>query len=138
MREILVTFFLLAGAVFSLLGTIGITRMPDFLTRMQASTKAGTLGVVCLLAGVAVWFTDFGVTVRAGLVIVFLFATAPVAAHLLSRAAYIRGVPLWKGTIRDDLEGQYDIDSHALASKPRGVGPTDTEWLSDTLIDEPR
>jgi len=126
---------IVAGVAFSMLAAVGMLRMPDFLTRCQAAAKAGTLGVGCLLCAVAVWFEDFGVTVRAGLVVVFLVATAPVAAHLLSRAAYLRGVPMWKRTLRDDLEGQYDEVSHALSAK-RERASGRSEWLSDTLIDD--
>jgi multicomponent Na+:H+ antiporter subunit G len=37
------------------------------------------------------------------LVIAFLFLTAPVGAHVIARAAYAVGVPLWEGTITDEL-----------------------------------
>lgn len=117
LREIITSAFLLAGVVFGFLAGLGILRMPDFLTRIQASTKAGTLGVGCLVIAVAIWFGDFDVMVRAGLIVVFLFATAPVAAHLISRAAYFRGVPLWSGSVRDELRGKYDPHSHTLISR---------------------
>ena len=71
--------------------------------RMQASTKASTLGVGCLLLGAALHFQDLGVTTRAVLVIGFFFLTAPVGAHMIARAAYAVGVPLWEGTLVDEL-----------------------------------
>ena len=82
-------------------------RMPDVFNRMSASTKAATLGVGCTLMGVAFYFGDFATFIRASAIIVFLLLTAPVAAHLLGRAAYQDGVPLWEGTIFDDLRQHY-------------------------------
>jgi hypothetical protein len=51
-------------------------------------------------------------------VVVFIFVTAPVAAHMLGRAAYVSGVPLWEGTLSDDLKGRYHATTHSLASGP--------------------
>jgi len=131
-REIITSIFLLAGVGFTLLAAVGIVRMPDLLTRIQASTKAGTLGVGCLVLAVAIWFGEFGVSVRAGLIVIFLFGTAPVAAHLISRAAYVRGVPLWSGSVRDDLRGLYDPASHALSSRTA----KESDPLNDSLGNE--
>jgi multicomponent Na+:H+ antiporter subunit G len=96
MIEVVCAALLIIGALFLLLAAIGITRMPDLLMRMQTATKASTLGVGCMLLAVAVYFHDFGVAMRALLVIVFFFITAPVAAHMIGRAAYFVGVPLWE------------------------------------------
>ncbi len=102
-REWLVLGLLVAGALFLLLAAVGVVRMPDLYTRMQAATKATTLGVGCMLSAVAVYFDDFGVTVRALLVVAFIFLTAPVAAHMIGRAAFTIGVPFWRGTKLDEM-----------------------------------
>jgi multicomponent Na+:H+ antiporter subunit G len=102
-REWLVLVLLSAGALFLLLAAVGVVRMPDLYTRMQAATKAATLGAGCTLLAVAVYFDDFGVTVRALLVIAFIFLTAPVAAHMIGRAAFNIGVPFWRGTNLDEM-----------------------------------
>jgi multicomponent Na+:H+ antiporter subunit G len=93
----------LVGAGFGLLAAVGVVRMPDLYTRMQSATKAGTLGVACVVLGAAVHFRTASAAVEAALVILFLFATAPIASHLIARAAYHVGVPLWSQTFRDDL-----------------------------------
>lgn len=93
----------LVGGAFMLLAGVGIVRLPDLFTRMQAATKGATLGAGCLLLAVAVHFRSTDVAARAVLVILFVFLTAPVAAHLIARAAYAVGVPLWKGTVVDEL-----------------------------------
>lgn len=108
--------FMFIGAAFLLLAAVGIFRFPDLYSRMQAATKGATLGIAAMLLGVAIYFDELGVTTRALLVIVFFFLTAPVAAHMLGRAAYILGVPLWEGTIGDELKGHYDFHTHVLRS----------------------
>lgn len=95
------------GAFFMLVAGVGLVRMPDVYLRMSASTKAATLGVGCTLLAVAVYFGDFTTAIRALAIIFFLLITAPVAAHLLGRAAYKDSAPLWKGTVLDELEPYY-------------------------------
>lgn len=103
MREVITSALIVLGGAFMLLASVGVVRMPDLFMRMQAATKAATLGAGCMLLAVAVHFDDLGVTTRALLVIAFVFLTAPVAAHVIARAAYSVGTPLWEGTIRDEL-----------------------------------
>ncbi|GAA4562183.1 monovalent cation/H(+) antiporter subunit G [Micromonospora coerulea] len=82
---------LTAGALLSLAAGIGVLRFPDVLDRMHAATKPQVLGVLLLLAGVALRLrtaSDVGMLV---LVAVFQLATAPVAAQMVGRAAYRSG-----------------------------------------------
>jgi multicomponent Na+:H+ antiporter subunit G len=126
-RDAITIALLFSGALFCLLGAVGIVRMPDLFTRLQASTKAGALGITLIMAAVGVHFAELQVTVHAVLVVAFFFLTAPIAAHMIARAAYFVKVPLWKNTTLDELEGMYDPDSHTVASpgEPRhdGSGP---------------
>lgn len=103
MQLFISTLLITIGSLFILLAGVGLVRMPDLFLRMSASTKAATLGVGTTLLGVAVYFNDFATFIRAGAIIVFLLLTAPVAAHLIGRAAYQDGVPLWEKTEFDDL-----------------------------------
>ncbi|GIK18584.1 MAG: cation:proton antiporter [Phycisphaerales bacterium] len=103
MNNAIVAVMLVVGAIFGLLGAVGVVRMPDLFTRLQASTKAGTLGVLFLVVAAAVHFGEMGVAVRALLVVAFLFLTAPVAAHVICRAAYSVRTPLWERTGIDEL-----------------------------------
>jgi multicomponent Na+:H+ antiporter subunit G len=85
-------FLVLLGALFFLVAAVGVHRLPDALTRMHATSKATTLGVLLVLVGTAVVLHPArGVTM---LVMVGLFqiVTAPIAAHLVGRATY-RGAP---------------------------------------------
>jgi len=106
------------GSLFMLLAAVGILRLPDLFMRMQAATKSSTLGIACMLLAVAVHFGQLGITTLALLIIAFFFLTAPVATHMVARAAYLVGVPLWQGTVMDDLRGCYDVETHSLASRP--------------------
>ena len=56
-----------------------------------------------MLAATAVYFNDLQVTTRVLATIAFLLLTAPVAAHMIARAAYRQRIPLWSGTVRDEL-----------------------------------
>jgi multicomponent Na+:H+ antiporter subunit G len=76
--------------------------MPDLFTRMQAATKASTLGLGCLLAGTAVLLGDFASIVRAISIGLFVTLTSPVSNHVIARAAYLTRVPLWSGTLVDE------------------------------------
>lgn len=102
--EILVIAFTLLGSGFGVLAAIGVIRMPDLYTRMQSATKAGTLGVACVVLAAAIYFGTAATAAKAVIVVLFLFATAPIASHLIARAAYNSGVPLWQQTTRNDLE----------------------------------
>ena len=103
MSELIAALLVVAGGLFVFVAALGVLRLPDVLIRMHASTKAGTLGCGLILLAVAVGFGDGGVITRAVAGIVFLMLTAPVAAHMIGRAAYRTGVPLWHGTITDEL-----------------------------------
>ncbi len=86
----------LAGGVFALIAGLGILRLQDVLIRMHASTKAGTLASGLVLAAVALHFRDAEVTALAIMAVLFLLLTAPIAAHMIGRAALKLHVPLWR------------------------------------------
>ena len=103
MTEIATSILVVSGALFTFAAALGVLRLPDVLIRMHASTKAGTLGCGLILVAAAVHFGETGIVARAIAAIVFLMLTAPIAAHMIGRAAYRTGVPLWKGTVTDEL-----------------------------------
>lgn len=103
------------GAAFCVLAAIGMVRMPDLYTRMQAASKAATLGTACVIVAAAIYFGTTAIATRAFLTSLFLMATAPIAAHMIARAGYLTGVPLADETVIDELKGKYDPDTHDLA-----------------------
>jgi multicomponent Na+:H+ antiporter subunit G len=78
--------FMIFGAVFLALGGFGVFRMPDVFNRIQAGTKATTLGAFSLILGVGIANPDW--LVKAILIIVFIAITNPVGSSVLARAAY--------------------------------------------------
>lgn len=102
--EIITALLLVSGAFFSFVAGMGIVRLPDILMRMHASTKAGTLGTGLILLGLAVNFAEMAVTSRSIAAIVFLLITAPVAAHMIGRAAYRSGIHLTDRTVVDEYQ----------------------------------
>ena len=114
MIEIISGIVILSGSFFILISAIGLIKMPDLFTRMSATTKASTLGVGLVLIGTALFWQDIGISARAMIIITFLFLTAPVAAHVIGRAAYFDKVPMWENTRIDELKGKYDDETHDL------------------------
>ncbi|MFY9136603.1 Na+/H+ antiporter subunit G [Zwartia sp.] len=87
MLEIITSVCLLIGAFFTVVGSIGLVRLPEFFMRLHAPTKASTLGVGgILLASMAYAFKD-GLLIHELIITLFVFLTAPVSAQLLSQAA---------------------------------------------------
>jgi len=87
--ELVVSAFIIVGATFALIGSIGLARLPDFYSRLHGPTKATTLGVGALLIASVVHLSvaKSALTLHEVLITLFLFMTAPVSAHLLVRAA---------------------------------------------------
>jgi multicomponent Na+:H+ antiporter subunit G len=112
----------LAGAAFMFTAALGIARLPDLFTRMQAATKAATVGVVGMMCGVALAFFEVPVTVRSLLVSVFFLLTAPVGAHVIARSAHTRGVPLAPGTRVETRKWARDGGGRAARRLPDAGG----------------
>lgn len=114
MAQIIGTILMIFGVFFTFIAGIGLLRMPDLYLRMSAVTKASTLGLALILLGTAVYFGELATASRAVATIIFVFLTAPVSAHMIGRAAYSNGVPLWEGTKVDELHGRYDEPNQTL------------------------
>ena len=119
MIEFIGGVIIIIGAAFSLIAGIGLVRLPDLYVRMHAATNAGTLGAGLILIALALEAQQLEVAARAMAGLVFLLFTAPIAAHLLGRAGYIAGVPLWSQSCMDELEGKYDPETKELKGTPR-------------------
>ena len=104
--ELLAALLILFGAIVSVISAFGMIRLPDVYTRSHAATKSATLSVLSCLLGAFIyfWIHDGFVSIRLILGIVFVFITAPVAGHLVCRAAYRSRVPLAKGSGDDALK----------------------------------
>lgn len=96
--ELFMSACVLLGGFFAFVAGLGILRLPDVLIRMHATTKAGTLASGIIMLAVASGFGDAPTIARSVAIVVFLLVTAPVAAHMIGRAAFRSGVPLWGPT----------------------------------------
>lgn len=133
MIEIIIAVLATLGALFVLLAAVGLLRMPDTYLRISVTTKAATLGVGLLMVASMVYFDDSDVTSQAMVIILFIFLTAPVSAHLIGRASYFIGVRLWDRSVMDDLRGKYQKNSHVLKSK---IDDTPEDNIDHTKEDE--
>jgi len=90
--DALVAVLLVVGSVAALVGAWGLVRLPEFMQRLHAPTKAATLGAGCALAALALhfYFSDGVLSLRYLIPLGFIFITAPVSAHMLARAALAR------------------------------------------------
>jgi multicomponent K+:H+ antiporter subunit G len=111
MLEAALSLLILIGAAFTFIGSLGLVRLEDFYTRLHGPTKATTLGVGSLLIASMLHFSSQGngLSLHELLVTLFLFITAPVSAHLLSKAAL-------------------HLRLRSLASPPPLVDEADTRW----------
>jgi multicomponent Na+:H+ antiporter subunit G len=88
---------LLGGAFLAFAAGVGVLRFPDLLSRMHAGTKPQVLGLILVLAGLALRLRSGGAVWELLLVVVFQLLTAPVGAHMVGRAGYRTG------KVREDL-----------------------------------
>lgn len=98
-NEVIGWFLMVVGALFYVLAGIGLVRMPDVFNRIQAGTKATTLGTFSLVLGVGIYEPSW--IVKALLIIVFITLTNPIGSSVLARAAYLRKETLVEGTSGD-------------------------------------
>lgn len=95
-----IVLLVLAGLFFTLVSTTGVLRLPDVYSRAHTASQADTLGAGLTLAGVALALGWGTTTIKTVLLLVFVFATNPTAAHAISRAAHEEGIEPW--TADDD------------------------------------
>ena len=108
MTDILIKILSTLGAIFILIASFGIFKMPDFYSRLSITIKAATLGIGCILTAAVLYFSEFYVTTKAIAIIFFLIVTSPVAGYLIGKVAYLTGTKLWKNSIIDEMENDPD------------------------------
>ena len=119
--DLALSLLVLTGAALTLIGSLGLVRLPDFYTRLHGPTKATTLGVGSLLLASALYFSTRGAgfSLHEVLVTLFLFITAPVSAHLLAKAALHLELP-------------------SLAMPPRETPPVKGDDAAEGAIQDPQ
>lgn len=124
-QDILSYGFIFIGALFMLIAGIGIIRLPDFYIRMSAITKAGTIGIGFIALGISIHFNDIPIAGKSFVIVSFILLTSPVAAHIISRAAFHQKVPFWKKNLFDQLTDR--INRLKELEKTASSNPEDIE-----------
>jgi multicomponent Na+:H+ antiporter subunit G len=114
---LIATIAVLIGTAFSILGIIGLLRLPDVYTRMHATGKVATFGGVLLAVAAALVIP--GTWGKAAILIVLLVLAGPVISHAVGSAAYRLGIPM-KQAVRDDLAGKRIDRPPEPSSRPTG------------------
>lgn len=104
MAELIGSIIVLVGAFFLFSAGLGLLRMPDAYTRIQAGTKASTLGNILVLAGLGFYHPDWALKLL--IVAYFVLMTNPLASHALSRAAHAVRTPMTASTVADALRDE--------------------------------
>lgn len=88
LMEILITALLVMSGLFGLVGSVGLLKLPDPMTRLHAPTKATTLGIGGALIASMIYFWAFTNTVSFHelMITLFLFITAPITANFIAKA----------------------------------------------------
>jgi multicomponent K+:H+ antiporter subunit G len=102
--EAIVSALILVGAVFTLIGSLGLLRMPDFFMRLHGPSKATTIGIGSLLIASALFmsYRGGGLSLHEFMISLFIAITSPVGSHLLAKAARHRRLPGSEGWIEPD------------------------------------
>lgn len=109
--DVVGAILILLGSVFLLLGAIGIYRMPDLYNRLQAGTKATTLGAMSLIFGVGLMEPSW--LFKLVIIILFIAFANPLSSHALARASYRQG----KKPYYSDKEDEVRIDQYKKVVK---------------------
>ncbi|MBF52327.1 MAG: Na+/H+ antiporter subunit G [Confluentimicrobium sp.] len=112
--EILIAICLVIGALFGLVGSWGLVKLPDTMTRLHAPTKATTLGVGGVLIASMIYFWGFEghASFHELMITIFLFLTAPITANFIAKAYIHRHVtpPELPATGTDANWAGFDLD----------------------------
>jgi len=88
MIDLISKFLIVFGLFFFFVGTVGILRFPDALTRAHGAAKADTLGAVLCIMGLVLQAGFSPVTIKLILIVGFLWTANPTATHMIAKAIY--------------------------------------------------
>lgn len=104
------------GILFNALGVVGLLRLPDVYSRLHATSKVATLGLIGLLIGVILIMGQEAI-LRAIALGVFMLITAPMAGHVIAAGAHQAGVPM-VNAVRDDMDAEFAQSGQQTSSSP--------------------
>jgi multicomponent Na+:H+ antiporter subunit G len=117
--DILSWALIAAGGFFTVVGMVGLVRMPELFTRMHAASVTDTLGAGFLLFGMMLQGGFSLVTLKLVFILLLLIFTGPVVTHALAQAALHEDIkPLLAEDRRDRMTSQPVRDDGRPQSKP--------------------
>lgn len=128
--EIIVSVFLVFGAFFMLVGSIGMVRLPDLFMRLHAPTKSSTLGLGSFLIASMIFAFQGRFGFAELLITLLAFITAPVSANLIAQAALHLRLRSLSGEVPESIErplpwDRYKIGQRFSQNKPPMDPPKD-------------
>jgi len=110
--RIIADLLIAVGAIFALAGTLGILKMPDTFSRMQASTCISTLGVLGVALGALLYaifvMGSASAAIKVAVIALMIFLTNPVGSHAIIKGAYRQGIRPDKAMEVDDFRRDFD------------------------------
>lgn len=86
MIKLIIAILLLAGSFFVFTASLGLIRFRDLYSRLHASTKATSFGLMLLIAGIAIYFNSGIIALKGLLILIFIYGTAPLASHAIGKS----------------------------------------------------
>lgn len=83
---VLTALLMAAGVFFFTIGTLGLLKFPDALTRAHGAAKCDTLGALLCILGLISQSGTPAVSLKLLLIILFIWLTNPTGTHVLARA----------------------------------------------------
>ena len=110
LQETLAVVFMGLGLIFLVGSMIGMLRLPDFYSRVHASGNSETLGTMLVFLGLAVYNGVSITSAKLLIILMFIFVGNPIGSHILTKAAYKTGHPVWtKRRLPQDILPDEDI-----------------------------
>lgn len=109
MNELFAALLIITGSLFMLIAAIGVIRLPDVFMRMHAITKASSLSILLISAGLVIVVPTLRIFFGSLTLIVFIFLTTPVASHMIARAAALLKEPVADGCKTNEYDQTADI-----------------------------
>jgi len=101
-REIIAVIMIALGLLFLVISAVGMLRLPDFYSRLHASGNSETLGMMLTLLGFVIYEGTNLISFKLIFIFLFVFIGNPIGTHILSKAAYKTGEPVWTNKINEE------------------------------------
>ena len=120
LRELAACLFMLGGALFFIGSAIGMLRLPDFYSRVHASGNSETLGCTLSFIGLMILEGPTLTAAKMAIVFIFVFVANPIGSHILGKAAYKTGHPVWTLDTVKASEAIKALNQENVLSEPLG------------------